>query len=53
MNQMESLTKFKDTILGIAGIAVVAVTKIKETAVSFVSKIFYLQTQKEVVRWGP
>ncbi len=44
MNRIEYLTKFKGAILGIAEIAVEAVTKVKETAVSIVSKLLSPQT---------
>ena len=45
---MRSLLKLKGTTLGIAGIAVAALTKIKETAVSFVQNLLPSSTQKEV-----
>lgn len=46
--QMRSLLKLKGMTLGIAGIAVAALTKIKETTVSFVQNLLPSLTQKEV-----
>lgn len=48
--QQLSILKIQAVIFGIAGIAV---AKIKETAVSLVSKLFSGQTQKEGVRPVP
>jgi len=52
--RMTTLTsdKIKAMILGVAGIAVAAVTKIKEMAVSLVSQAFSSRTQKEGVHYG-
>ena len=52
-NQMKSLTILKGVILGIVGIAVDSVTKIKETIVSLVQNLLPSQTPKEGTQRRP